>query len=108
MPSRFVNQSCSCRCGKSHFAVSGKPIARFFCHCTICQSVFGTPYADVTAMWARAVVLPEDHSIEFRQYRTPPSVERGTCSSCNAPVVGFMSLGPLARVAFVASQNFAA
>lgn len=108
MSSRLlINQSCSCVCGKTSFAVSGVPITRFFCHCLTCQSVFRQPYADVTAIRASAVNVTEQHGINFRQYQSGQAVSRGTCSACNQPVVGFLSLGPFPKVAFIASQNFA-
>ena len=101
-----VNQTCACPCGQSKFAVSGTPALRFFCHCQICQSVYQQPYADVTAFWARAISLPDDHSIQFRRYRPPPALRRGTCPSCSAPVVGFLLLAPFVQLAFVPSRNF--
>lgn len=102
-----IQQECSCSCGKARFSVHGTPIARFLCHCTTCQSVYKQPYADIIAIRAQAVTLPEGLNLDFRHYQPPPSVARGTCSSCNGPAVGFMSLGPLARVAFILSRNFA-
>ena len=40
------------------------------------------PYADVTVFWAGAIALPEDHAIQFRRYRSPPALRRGTCAAC--------------------------
>ncbi len=107
MQRQLVNQTCACRCGESRFTVSGTPLARFYCHCTICQSLYQKPYVDVTAMWAGAVLLPNHHHIGFKKYRSPPALSRGLCPSCNAPMVGFMSLLPRVGVAFIASHNFA-
>ena len=101
-----MRQICSCRCGASRLAVSGEPIGRFFCHCTICQAFNGQPYADVTGFPAQAVALPEDSAVRFRRYRPPPALDRGACSVCGGPVVEFMALGPLKMFAFVPSQNF--
>ena len=101
-----MRQTCSCRCGASHFAVSGEPIGRFYCHCTICQAFNGSPYADVTALPARAVALPDNSAVAFRRHRPPPAIDRGSCPACGGPVVEFMALGPLKMVAFVPSRNF--
>jgi hypothetical protein len=101
-----VNQSCTCPCGQSTFKVNGAPALRFLCHCQICQSVYKQSYADVTAFWAGAISLPVDHSIQFKRYRPPPALRRGTCPSCSAPVVGFLRLAPFVQLAFVPSRNF--
>lgn len=101
-----VDQSCACRCGQSTLRAHGAPALRFFCHCQICQSVYKQPYADVTALWAGAISLPDDHSIQFKRYRRPPALRRGTCPSCSAPVVGFLRLAPFVQLAFVPSGNF--
>jgi len=101
-----VRQNCSCQCGASRFTVSGEPIGRFFCHCTICQTFNGGPDADVTAFAARAIALPENSAVTFRRYRPPPALDRGSCPACGGPVVEFMALGPLKMFAFAPSQNF--
>ncbi|WP_298422882.1 GFA family protein [Rhodoblastus sp.] len=94
----------SCRCGSSRVAVDGEPIGRFICHCLICQAVYKKPFADVTVFDARAVSPIEPHSILFKKYRRPPAVDRGLCSNCGDPVVGFLSAPPLPRRAFVPSK----
>ena len=84
----------------------GEPIARFYCHCTICQSFNGRPYADVTVFPARAVTLPDNSGVTFRRYRPPPAIDRGSCPACGGPVVEFMTRGPLKMLAFAPSQDF--
>jgi hypothetical protein len=101
-----MNQDCACLCGASRFTVSGNPIGRFFCHCRICQKVYDKPFADATYFWAESIALPEDQPIEFRRYRPPPALNRGTCAKCHSPVVGFLRLVPGLTVGFVPSQNF--
>ncbi len=108
MPDLSVNQSCSCPCGQSTFTVSGVAISRFLCHCQICQSIYKQPFADITTFWSGSVSLPEEHSIQFNRYRLPPALRRGTCATCDAPVVGLLSLAPLVQLAFVPSKNFSA
>ncbi|WP_139351314.1 GFA family protein [Rhodanobacter sp. B05] len=106
MSRQLLSQSCACSCGESRFAVSGMPITRLLCHCTICQSVCKQPFADVTAWWGGAITLPERHNVQFKKYRAPPALRRGTCGSCGMPVVGFLRLAPFLRLAFVPSANF--
>jgi hypothetical protein len=101
-----LKQDCSCLCGASRFTVKGGAIGRFFCHCTICQKIYRKPFSDVTYFWAEAVALPGDQPVEFRRYRPPPAVRRGICAKCRNPVVGFLTMVPGVRLAFVPSQNF--
>jgi hypothetical protein len=101
-----MNQDCACLCGASRFSVSGAPIGRFFCHCTICQKVYRKPFADVTYFWAKSVVLQSNHAVEFRRYRPPPAMRRGICAKCGNPVVSLLGTAPAPALAFVPSQNF--
>lgn len=100
-----MNQDCACPCGASRFAVAGEPIGRFFCHCTICQKVYGKPFADVTYFWAESVTLAANQPVEFRRCRAPPAMRRGTCAKCGNPVVNLLGMAAL-TLAFVPSQNF--
>lgn len=106
MSNATFSQTCACACGAATFVVNAKPRARFLCHCTICQSVYRKPYADVTVLLAGEIALPTGHAIQFRKYRLPPALRRGTCSSCGHPVLGFLRLAPFARLAFVPSANY--
>jgi hypothetical protein len=101
-----MNQDCACLCGASRFTVAGKPIGRFFCHCTICQKIYRKPFADVTYFWADSVTLPDSQPIEFRRYRPPPALRRGICAKCGNPAVAFLGAVRALTVAFVPSQNF--
>jgi hypothetical protein len=99
---------CSCACGHGYVEVSGSPVLRFKCHCTICQSVYGKPFADIVALRSNQVARPVSPVLQFRRHRLPPAVSRGTCSSCNKPVVGFLPLAPFFGLAFVPAENFPA
>lgn len=102
----MTTDSCSCSCGTSSFTLNSKPLARFICHCTICQSVYQQPFADVTVLWANKVALPAKHDIRFKKYRSPPALRRGVCSSCGRPVIGFLRLAPFVQLAFVPARNY--
>ena len=99
-----MNQDCACLCGASRFTVHGDPIGRFFCHCTICQTAYRKPFADVAYFWARSVTLQDRPAIEFRRHRAPPAMRRGRCAKCGNPVVSLLGRG--LALAFVPSQNF--
>jgi hypothetical protein len=102
----MVNQDCACLCGASRFAVHGRPIGRFFCHCTICRKAYGKPFADVTYFWARSVTLTDGLPTAFRRHRPPPAMRRGTCAKCGNPVVSLLGFPRSLALAFVPSQNF--
>jgi len=99
-------QTASCPCGQSTFVVCGSPVAMFYCHCTICQSVYGLPRADVTVLWAKNVKLSSQRSLRFKKHRSPPALRRGVCEACGHPVVGFLTLAPFVELAFVPAQNY--
>jgi hypothetical protein len=101
-----MNQTCSCPCGRSTLVAPARPLARFLCHCTICQSVYKLPYADVTVHWAGGIVLKERSALQFKKYRLPPAVDRGLCGSCGAPVAGLLRLAPFVQLGFVASATY--
>jgi hypothetical protein len=60
----------------------------------------------VTFFWAGSVNVPANEPIEFRRYRAPPALRRGTCAKCGNPVVAFLKLVSGLTAAFVPSQNF--
>lgn len=101
----MTSLQCACPCGHTTFEVTQRPFARFFCHCTICQTLYKLPFADVTVVAASAVKLVESQKIQFHKYRAPPALNRGTCAACGAPIAGFM--GPRALgLAFVTGRNY--
>ncbi len=82
------------------------PTRRLYCHCSICQRVYNAPFADVTILPASAVSVPEESPIEYRRYKAPPAIKRGTCPNCHEPIVGFMTYGPGLRVAYIPASAF--
>ena len=101
-----ANLSCACPCATSKVVVPARPLARFVCHCMICQAVFKRPFADVTVHWAGKIALQDGHALHFKKYRLPPAVNRGFCTACDSPVVGLLRLAPFVQLAFVASVNY--
>jgi hypothetical protein len=99
---------CACPCNTAKFTITGKPIARFYCHCQICQSLYRRPFADVTVWWNRHVVPPAESTVAFKRYRAPPALRRGTCRSCGLPVLGTLWLAPFVELAFVPARNIKA
>jgi hypothetical protein len=101
-----IDQTSSCSCGKANIDIKGPVIGRFFCHCTICQSLYKEPCADVTIVRARSVIIRAPCEMEFRRYKSPPALNRGVCKACGSPVLG-LTPGPSSLgLAFVASRTF--
>ena len=76
-----------CPCGAASFRTDGAPLFRTLCHCTICQAYNGAPYGDVAVFRARDVRLDDEAAIDWRAWKRPPIVRRGTCRACGAPAV---------------------
>jgi hypothetical protein len=104
--STLVNaHASSCPCGAAAFSVRAKPLARFYCHCLICQGVYKAPFADVTAFWAGSEHLRSREAVAFKRYRPPPALQRATCRACGSPVLGYLRLAPFLRLLFVPTKN---
>ncbi len=97
--------NCRCECGQVQFNVTGTPLMRGFCHCTICQAFNEAPFADITLFRPADVIMPDDTAVEFRAYRPPPAVQRGKCRQCGKPAIEKMHIFPLPKAIIVPSQN---
>jgi hypothetical protein len=103
---KFVDApASSCPCGAAAFSVRAKPLARFYCHCLICQSVYKAPFADVTVFCEGTERVHSQAEVEFKRYRPPPALQRATCRTCGAPVLGYLRLAPLLRLLFVPTRH---
>ncbi len=95
----------SCACGACQFEVHEGAVARFICHCTICQEYTGRPYSDATLLRTRNVLVKGGENIVFKKYRLPPNIRRGVCTRCGTPAIEFGELGPL-KITFIPTPNF--
>lgn len=96
----------SCPCGSARAALTAMPTQRFFCHCTICQSLYKAPFADVTILRADAVTVTTPDAVGFKKYKAPPALDRGLCTACEKPLLGFLSMPLLPGLAFIAAGNY--
>lgn len=94
----------SCQCGTSHLTLSTAPRQRMFCHCRICQSVYGLPYSDFTVNRTRNVESLTRETLEFKKHRKHFSFSRGTCRECGQPVVAFLDYLPGISLALIPSR----
>jgi hypothetical protein len=97
--------ACQCPCGESRFTVRQIPFLRFYCHCEICQNLYGKSYADVTVVRTEDVTLPET-GIDFATYRMPPALQRGICHQCHKPVAGQLTSMPGLKLSFISGDNY--
>ena len=98
---KYDHIECECPCGYVKLSLSKPPLTRFSCHCTICQDVYKKSYSDETVIYARDVILENSNLLEFKRHRKPPAAERGTCPKCKSPVVAFISLLPMLKIAII-------
>ncbi|MEL6238135.1 MAG: GFA family protein [Pseudomonadota bacterium] len=91
----------TCSCGGCRVKLNKTPQQRFFCHCTICQKVYDKPFADATITLARNAEVLTPDTITYTRHKAPPVLDRGTCQECNDPVVGFLKMPALPKLAFM-------
>lgn len=101
-----MSYSCQCPCGTTRYQIHGEPILRFYCHCTICQQQYASPYVDVSLFKLDDVHLPEDQNITYGRFKRFGAVDRGRCPSCDKPILSKMGKGDNA-FAFLAARNCA-
>lgn len=103
MSKLFSPSPVACQCGANHYSVLAKPLFRFVCHCEVCQAYTGKPFSDVTLHLTKNIQVGSLASTEFKTWRSPPNIKRGTCLQCNSPVVEY---GLLDKLAFVPASLY--
>jgi hypothetical protein len=82
-----------CSCGSVELLVSGKPMARAYCHCASCRSFYGLPVFAATAWKAESVVVAKGQAA-LGQYQHPTKqLRRHFCSVCGEAIYGVNRLG---------------
>lgn len=94
-----------CSCGSVVFETTAAPICRAYCHCTICQNFNNADYADVTAYYAKDVILADESAVEFKVHKQPPLLRRGTCINCNKPAIEKLSIPLMPKLVLIPSGN---
>ncbi len=99
-------QHTSCQCGACSFELAeSTAVARFICHCTICQQFNNKPFADVTILKAKNLQPASEENVEFKKYKLPPNIKRGLCKRCGEPAIEIGGMGPV-KIAFIPTENF--
>jgi hypothetical protein len=91
-----------CECGRNHYQLTGTPLCRFVCHCQVCQSYTGRPCSDVLVYRPRDVRVDDISHTDYKRWRKPPNIRRGSCRHCGKPVIEY---GPLDLLVFVPTPN---
>lgn len=88
----------SCECGAVQLTVHGA-LARFYCHCSICQRLNRAPFGDPVFLWRRYVDVEDPSQLTWKRYRwTPINLNRGTCRTCDTLVLEHLAASPLSVV----------
>ncbi len=104
MSTEFTPQEGSCSCCSNTYMINNTPIARFICHCTICQEYTGQAYNDVTVLLKPDVSELTLMRTKFRRWKLPPNISRGLCKRCNKPSIE-MAMG--GNLILVPTNNYA-
>lgn len=108
MNDKGLTHNGQCDCGSTRFSIQGKPIVRMYCHCTICQEFNNAPYGDITVFRSKDVCLNNDESVVYTRFKSPPAVDRGTCSSCQKPAIENFNLPLMPSLTIIPSVNIKA
>ncbi len=103
MSSKFTPQQGSCSCQSNTYSINDKPIARFICHCTICQEFTGQAYNDVTVLLKSDVDELNLIRTKFRRWKLPPNIKRGLCTRCNKPSI---EMGLAGNLILIPTTNY--
>ena len=87
MSNEFTPQEGSCSCYSNTYTINSQPIARFICHCTVCQEFTGDAFNDVTVLLKSDVTDLNLIRTKFRRWKLPPNISRGLCTRCNKPSI---------------------
>jgi hypothetical protein len=98
---KIISDNCQCSCGDTKFTVSAPAIARFYCHCNICQAFNNAPFSDIVIYRKKDVFLADKSTVEFSTYKAPPAVQRGKCKTCAKPAIEFFTLWPIPALVFI-------
>ncbi len=98
MSSEFTPQEGSCSCYSNTYTISHAPVARFICHCTICQDYTGKAYNDVTVLLKSDVSELDINKTRFRRWKLPPNISRGLCKRCHKPSIEMAVGGALVLI----------
>ena len=96
-----MTDKCKCACGHTAFEITGKPVFRMLCHCTLCQQFNQAPHADILIFKSHQVIAPEGGVVSFSTYKRPPNVQRGKCSQCHQAAIEVFNMPLMPKLTMV-------
>lgn len=85
-----------CQCENICFEKGVKPIARFICHCNLCQNYMNQNSNDESFFKICDVRVKDPKKLILkRNYSGFSPLKRAICKACNKPVVSFFNIGLL-------------
>ncbi len=88
-----VERLLSCSCGSVGMVVSGRPVARAYCHCSSCREFYGLAVLSATAWKSEAVSIVKDQALVKTHQHPTKQLQRCFCSSCGTNLFGVNRLG---------------
>ncbi len=76
-----------CLCGAVRFRVTAKPVAAYYCHCTMCQKDGGGPFMASATVPIEAFAFTKG---EPKAYESSPGFVRLSCGECGS-ALGFQA-----------------
>jgi len=94
-----------CSCGLTSFGVSGPPLMRIYCHCSLCQKFTNADFADVSVFYTKQVGAVDESKVNFKFYKKPQLVSRGTCIQCNRATIETINIPLMPKLITFPSEN---
>src|SRR5690348_4877665 len=86
MVTQQVPVTGGCLCGAVRYESKAPPSEGYYCHCTICQRSYGSPFSATLRFPGAAFRLTKG---ELKFYHASSFARRGFCAVCGAPVAFF-------------------
>ena len=75
----------SCMCGKVQYRIEAKPLAMYYCHCSICRAASGAGFSTNVAVSTPSFEVTAG-AVSLIAYESSPGRYRHFCSSCGSPI----------------------
>ena len=103
-----MHYTCSCPCGETGFSFTGTPLARFNCHCTLCQGVYKAPFADAFLMQVDEPFQITKGEAKVVRKKANGGIDRAVCSKCETPLYARFPQSFMGKLAFVSAGRLPA
>jgi len=105
MENKIETNLSRCSCGATSYGITGSPILRVYCHCTLCQKFNSADFADISVFYTKQVGAIDESKVSFEIYKKPPLVRRGKCVQCNKPTIETINIPLMPKLLTFPSEN---